>query len=174
MTVNADDSKIPNKDKSPKRMLYAVIFSLIVASIGTLIFLEYDEISRSNPLNENYEVSKWECDGWLQEGIILVEKNRPFTNMETWLDADRNKMIEIENKVLLHCGTSKLDVIQNMSLCLDTWVILDDLLENKMVEREINSLSESDQDLYHFSYSKYFDNDCDLLQEDIDLMLIDN
>lgn len=172
-------SEEPNKEKSPKRILYAVVFSLVVASVGTIIFMEYDKIQRSDPQNENYEVSQWECDGWVQEGLFLVAKNRPVTNMNLWLDADRNKMIEIENKVLLHCGTSKVDVIEKLPLCLDTWLTLRDLLERMEVdgedgiERLTNSLSESDQKLYSSNYELYFNNNCDLLQEDIDNLLID-
>lgn len=160
--------------------MYAVVLSLVVASVGTIIFLEYDEISRSNPLNENYEVGEWECDGWVQEGTFLVAKNRPITNMELWTEEDRTKMIELENKVLLHCGTSKIDVIEKIPLCLDTWIILRDLLERMEVEvdggnieRLTNSLSESDQELYKQQYKVYWDNHCDLLQEDLDYLLED-
>ncbi len=165
-------SKKPNKEKSPKRILYAVILSVVVASVGTIVFMEYDKVLRSDPQNENYEVSKWECDGWVQEGVFLVAKNRLTTNMNLWSVEDRTKMIEIENKVLLHCGVSKLDVIQNIPLCIDTWIIISDLLD-RMIEREVQSLPEYDQDLYYSNYDKYFDNHCDLLQEDIDNLIVD-
>lgn len=169
-------SDIPNKEKSPKRLLYALIVSVVIASVSTLIFMEYDEILRSDPLNENYEVSEWECDGWLEEGKFLVVKNNPITNMELWSVEDKTKMIDIENKILLHCGTSKLDVIEKLPFCLDTWVVLKDLLERMTLpdgERLTNSLPESDQELYRTTYKVYWNNSCDLLQEDIDKILLD-
>ena len=124
-------------------------------------------INEANILREDYPLGQYECEGWIQEGRFLVNKYHPNNNIESWLTEDKIKMFNLENQVLYHCTTKRVDVLDNLPLCINTFVVIQGHLDN-MVEREIESLSEADQESYHSNYATYFQNGCDLIQDDID------
>ncbi len=155
----------------PSKYLKAILISVGVALLGTALFTVYMEYQNAQYvdkfLSEDYELGTYDCEQWLEEGRFLVAKHKPITNINVWSPEDREKYIDIENRVIYHCTTTKVDVIQNLPLCIETYAIIEGLLDD-MIEMEINSLTEADQNRYHSNYDKYFDNDCDLLQDDID------
>jgi len=167
-------SDIPKKDNPPKKYLKAVLISVGIALFGTALFSVYMEYQDTQYVNkilaEDYKLGNYECEQWLEEGRFLVAKHKPITNINVWGEEDRLKYIDIENRLLYHCTTKKVDVIQNLSLCIETYQIISNLLD-EMVDMEIQSLTESNQEYYYSSYDRYFDNGCDLLQDDIDEIL---
>ncbi len=167
-------SDIPKKDNPPRKYLVAVLISVGIALFGTVLFsvyMEYQDAQYVDKLlTEDYELGTWECEQWLEEGRFLVAKHKPITNINVWGEEDRLKYLNIENNLLYHCTITKVDVIQNLPLCIEIYAIIEGLLDD-MIEMEINTLTEADQNRYHSNYDAYFNNDCDLLQDDIDMGL---
>ncbi len=158
----------PHRERSPRNILFALIISVVVATSGAIIFIEYDNImNENNILREDYPLGNYECEGWIEEGRLLVRKYHPQDDINHWLPEDQIKIFNLENQVLYHCTKQRVDVMDNLPLCIPTYETIQRLLD-QMVEMEVNSLSESDQELYQSNYDIYFKNGCDLLQVDID------
>lgn len=151
----------------------ALVISGIVYSVANHDWYEGDVLPNINDfIGNDYKVGEYECDGWLFEGNRLVNKYHPEDDIEKWDQKDRDRYVQLENSVLEYCVEKINDVPTNYKFCKDTFQRINELLD-KMVEREINSLSEEEQEEYHSLYQKWHGNGCERLKGEFTEM-IDN
>ena len=107
MSLNVDGKDIPDKN-TPKKYLKALLVSIGIALIGTGVFFVYDDIDWNVPnindlIKEDYQVGKYECEGWIAEGDFIINKYHPFDDIDLWEQKDRDRYVQLENSVLEYC-----------------------------------------------------------------------
>ncbi len=179
------NDEVKERKINPKHVVIAVV---LIISFGAFVWwlpssLEYEDIdfdvniigSIRDVIKEEEEVkiesfNRFECRQYIEEAKFLTIKNQPETNTTKWSVEDQEQVEYLSANMMLKCVKTGEDLtVSDFNYCYDIYYSIRNLLA-KMTDMEINSLSESDQVLYQKKYLEYHDNDCGLVEEDLELI----
>lgn len=141
-------------------------FDITEIGITEPIINEIDSYTNQIEEKEN----RFQCEQWVEEGRFLVNKYSPETDTNNWTLKDKEKIDSLSASVLLKCTKTGEDLsVSEFNACYDTYYSIRVLL-TKMTDMEIQSLSESDQELYYEKYDSFHTNDCNLIEEDLNII----
>jgi len=134
----------------------------------TLLLSNIEDKREAEELEKADEVNRFECEQWIEEGKFLVTKNQPVTNTNAWSVEDKAELDRLSANVLLKCTRTGEDLtVSEFNACYDTYYSVRVLL-SKMVDMEIDSLTEFDQELYQNKYLEFHSNDCNLVEQELE------
>jgi len=150
----------PPKKSTPK-WAYAVIIGIAVVLGVSGYILSLDFTKNSVMANEQPN-----CQFYIDEAKKLVEKNNG-TNYDTWSTEDHAKVLELDALYILNCEPTIVDIMENLDHCVILLITIQSLID-KMIDRNLGSLSEKEQRVYNDTYETYFDQKCNRIIPEIE------
>ena len=142
-----------------------ILIIMIASAIFTLVMI-VDYQKAKNADFDKLQSQQFQCDRWIAEADFLANKYALKNNPNQWTKDDKTEYERLDTLVGKYCVNQQEVALQKLNDCTNHFITIQ-TLKDKMNESRLESLEQSDQQLYTNTYDKYFQYHCNLIQEKI-------